>query len=207
MRCRTLLGFALTLAWAAPVGAQVPEWVNDILVAARLPVAANEARQEGAANDEVRAVLEAMSRSRVPAHEATAVLDTARSVRREHGPVDNFGAFVQSQLAEGKRGRDLATAIRAEHARRGKGHAGHPGRGRANPGSGDSAARGRDDGRAGGDSAARGRGATRARGDSAARGKPDSAGRDAPRPSGRADSAGARGNRGEGKGRPTTPDR
>jgi len=39
----------------------------------------------------------------------------------EHGPVDNFGAFVKSKLAEGLRGRDLADAIAIEHKVRGKG--------------------------------------------------------------------------------------
>ena len=128
----------VALGWSSPIDAQLPDWVNDILVAARLPVVADEARREGAASDEIREVLEAMSRARVPAHEATVVLDSARAVRRDHGPVDNFGAFVQAQLAEGKRGRELAAAIRAEHARRGKGDAGRGGRGGARSGDGDS---------------------------------------------------------------------
>src|SRR5687767_5788416 len=121
--------FAMSLAWAAPAGAQLPDWVSDILVAARLPVVADSARREGTANESIRDVLEAMTKSRLPAHEATVILDSARASRREHGPVDNFGAFVQSQLAQGKRGRELAAAIRAEHARAGKGNAGRGGGG------------------------------------------------------------------------------
>jgi len=120
-RSISALFLCLSVAASAPAGAQIPAWVNEILAAAQLPVVTAEARNEGVANDEIRAVLDAMKSSNVPAHEATAVLDTARSVRREHGPVDNFGAFVQSQLAAGKRGRTLAAAIRAEHARVGKG--------------------------------------------------------------------------------------
>jgi hypothetical protein len=111
----------LSLGAGTPLVAQTPDWVSQILTAARLPVVATEARQEGAPSDEIRAVLEAMTRANVPAHEATVVLDTARAVRREHGPTDNFGAFVQTQLAAGKRGQALAAAIRAEHAQRGKG--------------------------------------------------------------------------------------
>src|SRR5688500_12519835 len=128
---------ALSIASATPMHAQVPEWVNQILTAAQLPLVTAEARRDGIANEEVRAVLDAMRRARVPAHEATAVIDTARVVRREHGSMDNFGAFVQSQLAEGKRGRELSAAIRAEHARMGKGRgsaardAGGQGRGKS----------------------------------------------------------------------------
>lgn len=126
------LVLVVSAAWAMPVRAQVPEWVTQILGAARLPVSTAEARREGVNSDEIRGVLEAMRGAGVPAHEAVAVIDTARVVRREHGPVDNFGAFVQSQLAAGKRGRELAAAIRAEHARQGKGPGarGTPGQGR-----------------------------------------------------------------------------
>ena len=178
------LVLAAFLAWAPPAGAQLPDWVSDILVAARLPVVADSARREGTANESIRDVLEAMSKSRVPAHEATVIIDSARVARREHGPVDNFGAFVQSQLAEGKRGRELAAAIRAEHARTGKGNAG---RGAASAGRADTA------------DASRGRGrgnAARARGG------------DSARTSARTDSSlDKQRNRGQGKGRPANPDR
>ena len=132
---------AATIGWSAPLRAQVPDWVTQILTAAQLPVATAQARREGATNDEVRAVLDAMKNANVPASEATAIIDTTNAVVREHGPVDNFGAFVQSQLASGKRGRELAAAIRAEHARVGKGH-GHAGE-KGNKGKSDDAANGR----------------------------------------------------------------
>jgi len=123
---------ALLVGWSTPLLAQLPEWVTQILSAAQLPVVTAEARREGVTSDEIRAILDAMGRAGVPAHEATALIDTARAARREYGPVDNFGAFVQSQLAAGKRGRELAAAIREEHARLGKGNAarGGPGQGR-----------------------------------------------------------------------------
>ena len=117
------LPVALLIGWNAPLRAQQPDWVNQLLTAARLPVATAEARRDGVASTDIRAVLDAMIRSKVPAYEATAVIDTTRVLRREQGPVDNFGAFVQSQLAAGKRGPALAAAIRAEHARQGKGNA------------------------------------------------------------------------------------
>ena len=121
--------FAVALfGWSTPALAQLPDWVNQILAAAQLPVVASEARREGIANAEIRTVLDALLNSNVPAYEATAIIDSTRSVHRDHGPVDNFGAFVQSQLAAGKRGRELSAAIRQEHARLGKGK---PGRGRS----------------------------------------------------------------------------
>lgn len=62
-----------------------------------------------------------MEAKKVPAHEARQVIDEERVARRDHRPVDNFGAFVQSRLQAGLRGQELAAAIRAEHAARGKG--------------------------------------------------------------------------------------
>ena len=117
------LPVALLLGSSARLPAQQPDWVNQLLSAARLPVATAEARRDGVASTDIRAVLDAMIRAKVPASEATLVIDTTRIVQRERGPVNNFGAFVQSQLAAGKRGPALAAAIRAEHARQGKGNA------------------------------------------------------------------------------------
>lgn len=114
---------AASVGWSTPLFAQVPDWVNQILTAAQLPVAASEARRGGVTSNEIRAVLDALLNAGVPAYEATALIDSTRAVRRDHGPVDNFGAFVQSQLAAGKRGPALAAAIRQEHARQGKGNA------------------------------------------------------------------------------------
>ena len=120
---RSFQVLALSLLANSAASAQTPDWVTVLLDAAMLPVSANAARGEGVPGDEVRAVLEALRGKNVPAHEARGVLDEARNARREHGPVDNFGAFVQSKLDAGLRGRDLAAAIRAEHVARGKGGA------------------------------------------------------------------------------------
>lgn len=115
---------AVTLiGWSTPSFAQVPDWVNQVLAAAQLPMAASEARREGIAADEIRKVLDALRNAGVPAYEATTLIETERQAHRENGPADNFGAFVQAQLAAGKRRQELAAAIRAEHARQGKGNA------------------------------------------------------------------------------------
>ena len=121
MRRVVSLTVMLLTGLAGNASAQVPDWVTQILAAAALPVVAAEAREEGVSSADVRQALEALRGASVPAHEAKDVLDEARKAHREHGPVDNFGAFVQTQLASGKRGRELAAAIRAEHARSGKG--------------------------------------------------------------------------------------
>jgi hypothetical protein len=127
------LPVVLLAGWGAPLPAQQADWVSQLLTAAQLPVATAEARRAGVTSTDIRSVLDAMIRSKVPAYEATALIDTARVLQREQGPVDNFGAFVQSQLAAGKRGPALAAAIRAEHARQGKGNAA---KGAANRGGG-----------------------------------------------------------------------
>ena len=122
-RRTTVLLAAASIGWSTPSFAQVPDWVNQVLAAAQLPVVASEARREGIASAEIRTVLDALLNAGVPAYEATTLIETERKAHREHGPTDNFGAFVQAQLAAGKRGQELAAAIRQEHARLGKGKA------------------------------------------------------------------------------------
>ena len=89
--------------------------------AARLPEAAGEAREAGIPEEEVEKVITEARRRRIPASEVETVLVESAASARENGPVDNFGAFVQSQLDQGLRGRELAEAIHREHAARGKG--------------------------------------------------------------------------------------
>ena len=89
--------------------------------ASRLPEAAGEARDAGIPDEEVEKVITAARRRRMPPAEVETVLVESAASARENGPVDNFGAFVQSQLDQGLRGRELADAIHREHAARGKG--------------------------------------------------------------------------------------
>lgn len=131
MRIRfvSLLAATGAMLWSNPLSGQTPDLVSRILSAAELPVSTAQARVEGTPSDVIRKVLEVMVGAKVPAGEAHEVIDEERSARRENGPVDNFGAFVQSQLAAGLRGRELAAAIHAEHAARGKGRDGSAGNG------------------------------------------------------------------------------
>ncbi|MDP2307721.1 MAG: hypothetical protein Q8P18_16980 [Pseudomonadota bacterium] len=101
-----------------------------------LPFAARELRLRGVPELDVRASFGAMRDAKVPADEAVEIAEAAAADVGEHGPVDNFGAFVQAQLASGLRGKDLSAAIKAEHVAHGKGKpagtevgnaAGHPG--------------------------------------------------------------------------------
>jgi hypothetical protein len=128
-----------TVAWAedpakpattAAPAAQGPT----ILDAIDLPVAAERARRAGIPEDQVRDALSAVKEKGEKPDKAKHMLDAAGAAAEESGPTDNFGAFVRSQLAEGKRGQDLAAAIRAEHQAHGKGkpaHAGGPPDGKA----------------------------------------------------------------------------
>jgi hypothetical protein len=167
-----LLVLSLAVSRGAPIQAQLPDWVGEILNAARLPVVTSQARLEGIPSSDIIGVIDAMKRARVPASEATILFDSTRAAHRDNGPVGNFGAFVQSQLDAGKRGTELAAAIRAEHARVGKGRGAGRGQsdarggGNAGRGRGASDAGGRARGRSGGNQAAdsSGRGASRGRG-------------------------------------------
>jgi hypothetical protein len=89
--------------------------------AARLPEAAGDAREAGIPEEEVEKVITEARRRRMPPAEVETVLVESAQSARENGPVDNFGAFVQSQLDQGLRGRELAEAIHREHAAHGKG--------------------------------------------------------------------------------------
>jgi len=89
--------------------------------AGRLPEAAGEARDAGIPYEDVEKVITEARRRRMPPAEVETVLLESAASARENGPVDNFGAFVQSQMDQGLRGRELADAIHREHAARGKG--------------------------------------------------------------------------------------
>lgn len=122
--------------------------LESIFGALGLPQAVEEARQEGVPDGSIVTVIEEIRRSGASAADAEDILAQEVEAVRAGGPVGNFGAFVQSQLAAGLRGRALAEAIRAEHRRNGIGiPADRPqrdraqiGRGRGNVGGG--AARG-----------------------------------------------------------------
>ena len=92
-----------------------------VTAALAIPFQVDTLRLRGVPEDQVRIVIDEARRRKLPASETHDILGEANRDVRDHGPVNNFGAFVQSQLASGKRGRALAAAIRAEHQRRGVG--------------------------------------------------------------------------------------
>jgi hypothetical protein len=122
MKTRILILAAAALA-AAPAAAQESSTpIRDALLAAiRLPEATREARELGVPERDIRTMLTTARERRLPVGVMTEVIVTQNTAVREHGPVENFGAFVQSKLDQGLRGRELAAAIRAEHAARGIG--------------------------------------------------------------------------------------
>jgi hypothetical protein len=137
MRLITLVGSALLLsacrldAQSAPPAqpAAAPEITNEWLRAVMgLPRRTDEARRAGVPDSTVRSVLD-IFRSRGTAPETVEeILIIETDVVREGGPRENFGAFVQAQLQQGLRGRALSDAIRAEHARQGRGPGARGGR-------------------------------------------------------------------------------
>lgn len=136
---RNLIALLATLAIATPLCAQEENSTEqdaqaeeeasqgsvraaaDILRAILLPRTSEELREEGVPEEEVEAAIWSARQQGVPAAETQEVLEESRDAVRDNGPIDNFGAFVQTQLDAGLRGRDLAAAIHAEHARRGIG--------------------------------------------------------------------------------------
>ena len=123
---RLLMTMASAALFAAPLVAQAPDSTAEaarrrIDALLRLPQRVEELKRAGVPDTAVRGVLDVLKREKVGAEESEAVLVAQRDAANEHGPTDNFGAFVQARLASGLRGKDLADAIRAEHRARGKG--------------------------------------------------------------------------------------
>lgn len=97
------------------------EMKQRLLRAIRLPGTVQEARTAGVPEEEIRGTLVKGRERNVPAGEMQELLEVEVESVKEHGPIDNFGAFVQSKLDQGLRGRELAEAIRMEHSARGQG--------------------------------------------------------------------------------------
>ena len=115
---RSILALAALGLFTAPIA-----WAEDsaIVRAGRLPVEAHKLRVAGVSESDVDEALRSTQEHGLSAGEAEAVLEEGRKNAEEGGPIDNFGKFVNDRLDEGLRGRELAQAIRAEHARQGKG--------------------------------------------------------------------------------------
>ena len=122
---RKVLGWMafLVVVAAAPVAAQESndEFVQGVLQAIRLPTVTREARTLGVPDRDVRGILTTARERRIRAGSVAELFAAENDAIRQHGPIDNFGAFVQQKLDAGLRGRELAAAIQAEHGARGKG--------------------------------------------------------------------------------------
>jgi hypothetical protein len=113
---------AVTVVVAAGVlDAQQPSVAERVRAALDVVRIADSVHKRGVPERDISVIFDEVRRKSIPATETRDVLQATDASLKEHGPVDNFGAFVQSQLAAGKRGRALSQAIRAEHARRGIG--------------------------------------------------------------------------------------
>jgi hypothetical protein len=120
----TLLVAATLLPWGSLAAQSQP--LDSAAVAAlmrvlRLPRTTADARQAGIPDSAIRVVLDQIRRRGLPAGDAQEAIEAETEAVKAGAPKDNFGAFVQAQLAAGKRGRELSEAIRAEHARMGHG--------------------------------------------------------------------------------------
>jgi len=116
----TVLLLLVTAAAAQDTDAGRNDVKDRLLRAIRLPRTADEARQAGIPDDQVREAIDVVRGHGIDAGDAQLVLEEEVRSVKENGPIDNFGAFVRSRLDSGLRGRELAEAIRAEHAARGK---------------------------------------------------------------------------------------
>jgi hypothetical protein len=97
---------------------------QDVVKMTKLPQKAQEVRDKGVPAPEMKEALEAARAKGVKAHEMADLTDEQSKAIDQHGRIENFGSFVKSKLNEGLRGRELAAAIREEHAKRGIGHQG-----------------------------------------------------------------------------------
>jgi hypothetical protein len=109
----------MMLLAAVPVAAQEPgnNLLQDLLQAARLPTVTQEARGLGVPERDLQTIFATAHGLRIPPGSLVDLINEENQAIREHGRIDNFGAFVQQKLNEGLRGRDLAAAIHAYAAR------------------------------------------------------------------------------------------
>lgn len=112
-------------AWAQDAE---PSLIETILGAILLPAETQEARVLGVPEEDLQTIFTTARERKLPSYTIREIFVESNEAIREHGPIDNFGAFVQARLGQGLRGRDLSDAIRAEHARRGDQSADAPGK-------------------------------------------------------------------------------
>ncbi len=89
---------------------------DDILDAIALPLVADEARDAGIDSKEVESAIDAVDEGGATAADAGAVLEAEATQARKRGGKPGFGAWVRLQVAEGKRGKELADLIAKKKA-------------------------------------------------------------------------------------------
>lgn len=92
---------------------------DDILGVIALPLAAADARDAGVEAEEVVTAIDAVDAAGASPSDATAVLTAEADATRKRGAKKGFGVWVRLQVADGKRGTELATLIakkKAEYA-------------------------------------------------------------------------------------------
>ena len=116
-------------AVATPIAAQQQDTsIMDVLL--RLPKTVDEGRRAGVSDGSIMAVLDSLRRRGVPAADAGQIVQAEVDAVKGGAPRENFGKYVNAMLARGLRGRELAAAIHAEHARRGMGRSNAQGAGK-----------------------------------------------------------------------------
>ena len=118
--------FALPLTLAVPASAAPPPedegeiaepsdeeaLQDDILMVIDLPIAADEARTVGIEEAEITVALTVAEQAAVSPGDMTEVLDEESEQVKANGKRKAFGMWVKLQIAEGVRGRELATKIK-----------------------------------------------------------------------------------------------
>jgi hypothetical protein len=119
---RVPMTFLALAALAAPLGAQQPPpQDSSIWHILHLPQTVDEGRRAGIPSGSIWAVLDSLRRRGVPGEDAGQIVREEVDAVKAGAPPENFGKYVNAELARGLRGRELAAAIHAEHARRGIG--------------------------------------------------------------------------------------
>jgi hypothetical protein len=94
---------------------------SGFLASLRLPVLANETREKGVPDEEVKLAVTSLREAKVAPEDAVETFKATVASVDEKGPVEKFGDLVRSKLKDGVRGKALAKAIHDEHEKRGIG--------------------------------------------------------------------------------------
>lgn len=120
-----ILVAALLLAVAIPSTAIAEDdesGASGLIDALDLPHQAHELRRAGVEDEELDKALQVLRERPEPqdddsatgrrASEATQTLRAEAETAKEHGPLDNFGDFIRTEVESGKKGPELAESIR-----------------------------------------------------------------------------------------------